>query len=113
MRVAKAIAHAGLCSRRDAERWIEAGRVTVNGKVLATPAHVLCRGDKVKVDGKLLPEAEAPRLWRYNKPKGLVTSHKDPQRRKTVFEALPPRTAPRGLGGAARPQYGGAFAAHQ
>jgi 23S rRNA pseudouridine2605 synthase len=90
MRVAKAIAHAGLCSRRDAERWIEAGRVTVNGKVLATPAHVLCRGDKVKVDGKLLPEAEAPRLWRYNKPKGLVTSHKDPQRRKTVFEALPP-----------------------
>jgi 23S rRNA pseudouridine2605 synthase len=90
MRVAKAIAHAGLCSRRDAERWIEQGRVSVNGKVLTTPAHVLAPGDKVMVDGKALPVAEAPRLWRYHKPKGLVTSHKDPQRRPTVFEALPP-----------------------
>ena len=89
MRVAKAIAHAGLCSRRDAERWIEQGRVSVNGKVLATPAHVLAPGDQVKVDGKALPEAEAPRLWRYHKPKGLVTSHKDPQGRPTVFAALP------------------------
>jgi 23S rRNA pseudouridine2605 synthase len=89
MRIAKAIAHAGLCSRRDAERWIEQGRVTVNGKVLATPAHVLQPGDTVKVDGKALPQAEGPRLWRYHKPKGLVTSHKDPQGRKTVFEALP------------------------
>jgi len=90
MRIAKAIAHAGLCSRRDAERWIGEGRVTVNGKVLTTPAHVVGPGDKVRVDGKPLPEAEAPRLYRYHKPKGLVTSHKDPQGRKTVFEALPP-----------------------
>jgi 23S rRNA pseudouridine2605 synthase len=90
MRVAKAIAHAGLCSRRDAERWIGEGRVAVNGKVLPTPAYVVRPGDKVTVDGKKLPDAEAPRLFRYHKPKGLVTSHKDPQRRKTVFEALPP-----------------------
>lgn len=90
MRIAKAIAHAGLCSRRDAERWIEAGRVAVNGKVLTTPAHVVSPGDRITVDGKKLPEAEAPRLWRYHKPKGLVTSHKDPQGRRTVFEALPP-----------------------
>jgi 23S rRNA pseudouridine2605 synthase len=89
MRIAKAIAHAGLCSRRDAERWIEAGRVAVNGKVLTTPAHVVGASDRITVDGKKLPEAEAPRLWRYHKPKGLVTSHKDPQGRKTVFEALP------------------------
>lgn len=90
MRVAKAIAHAGLCSRRDAESWIGQGRVAVNGKVLATPACIVGPSDLVTVDGKPLPQAQAPRLWRYHKPKGLVTSHKDPQGRKTVFEALPP-----------------------
>jgi 23S rRNA pseudouridine2605 synthase len=90
MRIAKAMAHAGLCSRRDAEAWIAAGRVAVNGKVLVTPAHIVSPGDKVAVDGKPLPALEAPRLWRYHKPRGLVTSHKDPQGRRTVFEALPP-----------------------
>jgi 23S rRNA pseudouridine2605 synthase len=90
MRIAKAMAHAGLCSRRDAEQWITAGRVAVNGKVLATPAHVVSPGDKIMVDGKPLPAAQAPRLWRYHKPRGLVTSHKDPQGRRTVFEVLPP-----------------------
>ena len=90
MRIAKAIAHAGLCSRRDAEAWIAAGRVAVNDKTLATPAYVLKPGDKVTVDGEPLPEAQDTRLWRYHKPRGLVTSHKDPRGRKTVFEALPP-----------------------
>ena len=90
MRIAKAIAHAGLCSRRDAEAWIAAGRVAVNGKVLTTPACVVTPGDKIMVDGKPLPEAQGARLWRYHKRRGLVTSHKDPQGRKTVFEALPP-----------------------
>src|SRR3990172_11819786 len=90
MRIAKAIAHAGLCSRRDAEAWIAAGRVAVNGKVLATPAHVVKLSDKITVDGKPLPEAQSVRLWRYHKRRGLVTSHRDPQGRKTVFESLPP-----------------------
>ncbi|MGZ8400536.1 MAG: pseudouridine synthase [Methyloceanibacter sp.] len=90
MRIAKAIAHAGLCSRRDAEAWIAAGRVAVNGKVLTTPAHVVKPGDTIIVDGKPLPQAQEVRLWRYHKRRGLVTSHKDPQGRKTVFEALPP-----------------------
>jgi 23S rRNA pseudouridine2605 synthase len=89
MRIAKAIAHAGICSRRDAERMIEAGRVAVNGKVLTTPAHVVNAKDKITVDGKALPGAQSPRLFRYHKPRGLVTSHKDPQGRRTVFEALP------------------------
>jgi 23S rRNA pseudouridine2605 synthase len=90
MRIAKAIAHAGLCSRRDAEAWIAAGRVAVNGKMLTTPAQVVGPSDRVTVDGKPLPEKQGARLWRYHKRRGLVTSHKDPQGRKTVFEVLPP-----------------------
>ena len=89
MRIAKAIAHAGLCSRRDAEAWIVAGRVAVNRKVLTTPVYVVSPKDSVTVDGKALPEAQGARLWRYHKRRDLVTSHKDPQGRKTVFEALP------------------------
>lgn len=89
MRIAKAMAHAGLCSRRDAENWIAAGRVAVNGKILTTPACVVSPSDDVAVDGSPLPVPQVARLWRYNKPKGLVTSHKDPQGRPTVFAALP------------------------
>lgn len=89
MRIAKAIAQAGLCSRRDAERWIEAGRVAVNGTVLAGPAHVVTSADTITVDGEPLPAAQAPRLWRYHKPRGLVTSHRDPEGRPTVFANLP------------------------
>lgn len=95
MRVAKAIAQAGVCSRRDAERLIEAGRVAVNGKRLVTPAHVVTPTDRITVDGKPLPQPQAPRLWRYHKPRGLVVSHKDPQGRKTVFEALREAGLPR------------------
>lgn len=90
MRIAKAMARAGLCSRREAERWIADGRVNVNGRVLATPAFEVSAKDKVLVDGRPLPGKEPPRLWRYHKPKGLVTTHSDPQGRPTVFEKLPP-----------------------
>ncbi len=91
MRIAKAIARAGLCSRREAERWIADGRVNVNGKVLSTPAFEVSGADRILVDGKALPAAEPPRLWRYHKPRGLVTTHRDPQERPTVFEKLPPK----------------------
>jgi 23S rRNA pseudouridine2605 synthase len=90
VRIAKAMARAGLCSRREAERWIAQGRVSVNGRLLSTPAFEVGGKDKVTVDGKPLPVAEAARLWRYYKPKGLVTTHSDPQGRPTVFSALPP-----------------------
>lgn len=90
LRIAKAMARAGLCSRREAERWIDEGRVSVNGKVLTTPAFEVTPKDTVVVDGKPLPASEAVRLWRYYKPKGLVTTHKDPQGRPTVFAELPP-----------------------
>jgi 23S rRNA pseudouridine2605 synthase len=89
MRIAKAMAQAGLCSRREAERWIEAGRVSVNGKMLDTPAFTVTPSDDVIVDDKPLPRSEGVRLWRYHKPKGLMTTHNDPEGRKTVFDALP------------------------
>jgi 23S rRNA pseudouridine2605 synthase len=89
MRIAKALARAGLCSRREAERWIAQGRVSVNGEVLTSPARDVSARDRILVDGNELPASEPPRLWRYHKPKGLVTTHKDPEGRKTVFETLP------------------------
>jgi 23S rRNA pseudouridine2605 synthase len=89
VRIAKALARAGLCSRREAERWIAQGRVSVNGEVLASPARDVGPTDRILVDGQELPAAEPPRLWRYHKPKGLVTTHRDPEGRKTVFETLP------------------------
>ncbi len=88
-RIAKRLARAGLCSRRDAERWIAEGRVAVDGETLTSPAVTVGENSRIVVDGKLLPDAERTRLWRYHKPAGLVTSHKDPQGRPTVFDHLP------------------------
>jgi 23S rRNA pseudouridine2605 synthase len=89
MRIAKMIARAGVCSRRDAERMIEAGRVNVNGKRLQSPALNVSFQDRILVDDKPLPQQQPVRLWRYHKPRGRMTSHKDPEGRPTVFEALP------------------------
>ncbi len=88
-RIAKLLARAGLCSRRDAERWVAEGRVSVDGQVLTTPAVSVSAASDVRVDGKPLPAPERPRLWRYHKPAGLVTSHRDDKGRPTVFDALP------------------------
>jgi 23S rRNA pseudouridine2605 synthase len=87
--VAKFLARAGLCSRRDAERLIAEGRVKLNGKVLDTPAVKVTAKDKVVVDGRPIGAAEPTRLWRYHKPSGLVTTHHDPAGRATVFQHLP------------------------
>jgi len=89
-RIAKAIARAGICSRRDAEAMILEGRVSVNGKKLSSPALNVTDGDDIRIDGKPLPAAERTRLFRYYKPRGLVTTAKDPQGRPTVFDSLPP-----------------------
>ena len=89
-RIAKRLARAGLCSRREAERWIAEGRVAVGGEVLTSPAVVVRPGDRVTVDGKPLPAPEATRLWRYHKPRGLICAERDPQGRASVFDRLPP-----------------------
>jgi 23S rRNA pseudouridine2605 synthase len=88
-RIAKVLARAGVCSRRDAERWIADGRVSVDGRVLTTPAVTVTAANDIRIDGKPLPAADRPRLWRYHKPAGLVTSHRDEKGRPTVFDALP------------------------
>lgn len=93
-RIAKIIARAGLCSRRDAEKWILEGRVKVNGHVIETPALTISAQDVILVDGQEIPHQEKTRLWLYHKPKGVLTTAKDPQKRPTVFENLP-KTLPR------------------
>lgn len=93
-RIAKRLARAGVCSRRDAEKLITAGRVAVDGKVLDSPACNVTDNQKITLDGKPITEAEDTRVWRYHKPSGTITTARDPQGRPTVFEKLPP-TMPR------------------
>lgn len=93
-RIAKVLSRAGIASRREAERMIEAGRVSVNGKTIDSPALNVTPSDKILVDGKMVGEPDAPRLWLYHKPAGLVTTEKDEKDRATVFASLP-ETMPR------------------
>jgi 23S rRNA pseudouridine2605 synthase len=87
-RIAKAIARAGLCSRREAETWIAAGRVAINGEVIVSPARNVTLADRITVDGQPLPGRERTRLFLYSKPRGLLTTHADPGGRPTIFTAL-------------------------
>lgn len=88
-RIAKRLARAGVCSRREAERLIAAGRIAVDGAVVTSPALRVKPDARIAVDGKPVERAEPTRLWRYHKPKGLMTTHRDPQGRRTLFDALP------------------------
>jgi len=88
-RIAKVLSRAGLASRRDAEEWIVQGRVTVNGRVINSPALDVTANDAITVDGKPLPPRERTRLFLYHKPRGLMTTHADPEGRPTVFDNLP------------------------
>ena len=89
-RIAKVIARAGICSRREAERLIAEGRVAVDGQRLDSPAVNVTIAQRITIDGEVLPAPAPPRLWRYHKPAGLITSARDPKGRPTVFGSLPP-----------------------
>lgn len=93
-RIAKVLARSGVCSRRDAERLIAEQRVVVDGTIVMTPATKVTVDQIIEVDGKPIPKQDQSRLWIYHKPQGLVTTHRDPQGRPTVFESLP-RALPR------------------
>jgi 23S rRNA pseudouridine2605 synthase len=88
-RIAKFLARAGVASRRDSERLIEAGRVTLNGAVVTRPGTLVGANDSLTVDGKKIGAAEPTRIWLYHKPAGLVTTARDPEGRPTVFATLP------------------------
>lgn len=88
-RIAKRMARAGLCSRREAERWIEQSRVQVNGKTLTSAACVVTDKDEILVDKKPLPDQQKTRLFLFHKTDGVITSNKDEQGRPTIFDRLP------------------------
>lgn len=88
-RIAKVIARSGLCSRRDAEKWILEGRVKIDGKIIDKPSINVTDKNIILVDNKPLPNIEEEKLWIFHKPKGCITSTKDPQGRQTVFDLLP------------------------
>ncbi len=90
MRLARRIAHTSFASRRQAEDMIRAGRVRVNGRVAASPALNVGPGDRIELDSRPLPAIPPPRLWRYHKPRGLLTARRDPQQRPVIFDHLPP-----------------------
>lgn len=93
-RIAKLLARAGVASRREVERMIEAGRITLNGETVTTPATLIADTRRIQVDGKPVRRAEPTRLWRYHKPKGVVTTSRDERGRETLFDRLP-RSLPR------------------
>ncbi len=88
-RIAKVLARAGVASRREAERMIEAGRVRVNGDQILSPALNVTESDKITLDGNPVSEPEPPRMWLYHKPTGLVTTDRDEKGRGTIYDDLP------------------------
>ncbi len=90
MRIAKFIAASGLCSRREAEKLILEGKVTLDGVRLDTPATLVAEGQEVRVSGKIISSKPITRLWKFHKPRGVITSRRDEKGRQTIYDLLPP-----------------------
>lgn len=88
-RISKFLSRAGICSRRDAERFIESGRVAVNGKTIKSPVVFVDGTERIEVDGETVAGKQPTRLWLYHKPAGRITTDSDPEGRPTIFEAMP------------------------
>jgi len=88
-RIAKRLSRSGICSRREAERWLADGRVTVDGEKISKPATLVTDQSIITVDGKRVAQPEQPKLWRYHKPRGVLSTNSDPENRSTVFDHLP------------------------
>ena len=88
-RIAKRLSRAGVCSRREAERWIADGRISVDGEKISEPGTLVTESSDIRVDGKPVAAPQATRLWRYHKPAGLLCTNKDPEGRDTIFDRLP------------------------
>jgi 23S rRNA pseudouridine2605 synthase len=88
-RIAKRLSRAGVCSRREAERWIAAGRVSVDGHTISEPGTLVTDASDIRVDGKPVAKPQPTRLWRYHKPAGLICTNRDPEGRPTIFDRLP------------------------
>ena len=88
-RIAKRLSRSGICSRREAERWLADGRVTVDGEQISKPATLVTDQSIITVDGKRIAQPEQPKLWRYHKPRGVLSTNSDPENRPTVFDHLP------------------------
>ncbi len=89
MRIAKYIANAGVCSRREAERLIENKQIKINDQLCVHPSAQVGEKDEIKLRGRLIKNNKSLRIWKLYKPVKYICTNSDPEKRKTVFNLIP------------------------